>query len=353
MPAIAAAPRSGVAHGCHHRDPAPSRATPSDTVPTTSTTCRRLPVDLDHVGDVPGERERVAGVRRSTEPQLAGRGPAPPGPAHSRDVALHEPGRREDVEEDVLRPALRGQVAVVVDVLEVPGGQRGADHEGRGDRQLPGRERRADVGLVRLGVRRTSLPIGRGGPERRERQLVVDLGRTRRAPASPISTVSGSTPRSSPIIRTPSSSSTTARSERQLLARGSAARGGRRRSRRVPRPGRHDVPAVRRPGTAGHIGPGGCRSAPQALHCWIRSSPAAGALPEERRVLVRSSGARSATGRPGRRPPWPRVVLQHPEQHRRDLLVADPPGAERGDEVALADAGPLRARRPTPARWRA
>ncbi len=50
-----------------------------------------------------------------------------------RDVPLHQAGRGEDVDEDVLRAAFHSEVAVVVHVLEVTGRERRADHErGRG-----------------------------------------------------------------------------------------------------------------------------------------------------------------------------------------------------------------------------
>src|SRR5690606_22980215 len=81
------------------------------------------------LGDGAGHRQGVACVERPAQAprdRLAGRARA----RSVGDEALHQAGVGEDVDEDVLRAALARLVAIVVHVLEIPGGQRGADHEG-------------------------------------------------------------------------------------------------------------------------------------------------------------------------------------------------------------------------------
>lgn len=75
-------------------------------------------------------RVRVSlGVERNAQAQrdlLDDR--ARPGPVG--DEPLHQAGIGEDIDEDVLGAALDRLVAIVVHILEIPGGQRGTDDEG-------------------------------------------------------------------------------------------------------------------------------------------------------------------------------------------------------------------------------
>src|SRR6185312_3375473 len=150
----------------------------------------------------PGEPELVARVTGHAEPDRD--------LAHHRlwarpvaDVPLHQPGRGEDVEEDVLPAALDGPVTVVVDVLEVPGRDRGGDHERRGDvdHQL-GQDGGCPVGTGLGGHRRSSRQAGSVSSA----STSSNATRTGR----PMCTRSGSMSSSSPTMRTPSMSWTSA-----------------------------------------------------------------------------------------------------------------------------------------------
>jgi hypothetical protein len=111
------------------------------------------------------ERQRQVRVRRGAQPD-AQRGDQRLGSGPVGDVALHVPERGVDVEEDVLRPLLLSQVAVVVHVLEVAGRDGAGDDVGRRQRQAPQRQRltRGDLG-GRHGV---VAALRRGRPELRQ-----------------------------------------------------------------------------------------------------------------------------------------------------------------------------------------
>src|ERR1700733_3322333 len=145
-------------------------------------------------GGAAGERERVASVARHAEPdrdlshQRLRSGPV-------GDVALHQASGGEDVDEDVLAAPLDGPVSVVMHVLEVPGCDRGGDYERRGD--------------VDHQLRQPQ--IGPRGSSRQAGSVSVSSTRTNSTrTGKPIRTRSGLTCSSSPTIRTPSVSCTSA-----------------------------------------------------------------------------------------------------------------------------------------------
>ena len=196
IPAIAAAPDRR-----HRRRRRATDGHRAGDVVAEATRCRprrrRRPPSVD-LGHRAGEHQRVAGVRRRAEPDRdrprARRGPGPVG-----DVALHQPGGGQDVEEDVLASpcdcarsrswwtSWKSRVAM-----------RRADHERRRHRQAP---------LRQLGPRprRALMPASRRAGSGRRRSAG-----SRPRTGIPISTSSGSQSTSSPTIRTPSSRSTRA-----------------------------------------------------------------------------------------------------------------------------------------------
>src|ERR1700734_1925243 len=150
------------------------------------------------------ERHRVVGVPRHTQSQpdrLDQRRRAGP----VGDVALHQAGVGENVDEDVLGPLGLRLVPVVVDVLVVTGGDRRRDDERRVAVQRQLRQLRAD--LYRRGAHASgshAYNVQAGPMSLAGKSIYVALT------GIPTSTVAGSTLRSSPSIRTPSSSCTSA-----------------------------------------------------------------------------------------------------------------------------------------------
>src|SRR5690606_38580415 len=126
------------------------------------------------------------------------------------DVALHEARVGEDVDEDVLRSALLSLVAIVVHVLEVAGGQSRRHDEGgigvdlEGGQALARRDGRGAHTSSSRGFQAYSV---HGCPP-----VSSSPGKSRKVTSTgiPMRTCPGSTSRSSPSIRTPSSSSTSA-----------------------------------------------------------------------------------------------------------------------------------------------
>ena len=177
------------------------------------------------------------------------------------------------------------------------------------DRQL--RQRRCRPALDRSWPAPSPAPGGQG-------QLARRPGRTRPGPACRPRTWSGLTSSSSPTIRTPSASSTSATTNGSVLARAPAGGGARRSCRPRRSPGGHHVARAWPRRSAGHIGPGGWRSAPQPPQRWIRSSPGGGALPEERGVWLTTG--REAPGR--RRRPWPAARPAGRNFSTRNSIVA-------------------------------
>src|SRR5690349_24276449 len=80
--------------------------------------------------DLAPHGQRVAGVAGHAEPDGHGADHRVRGPG--RDVPLDQAGRGQDVDEDVPGAAPDGEVPVVVDVVEVTGGQGRGDDERRG-----------------------------------------------------------------------------------------------------------------------------------------------------------------------------------------------------------------------------
>ncbi len=206
MPAMAAAPPiTRCSRGPGPADPDRAGDVVAETAPARPPARRALafPAASD---DLPGERQRVPRVAGHAEPDRRPRGPArAAGPVG--DVPLHQARGGEDVEEDVLAAARHGQVPVVVHVLEVPGGERGGDHE-----------RRRDLDHAAPAAR--SRWLGHAGPlpPRGQRQLVVDPWNSART-GMPMRTWSGSAPISSPTIRTPSVQPTSATTNGSVPAR--------------------------------------------------------------------------------------------------------------------------------------
>ena len=236
------------------------------TVPVDVVTERDPADDVDrrdpvrHGGDGPAEGERVVGVRGGAEAdrdalELGVRA----GPVD--DEPLDQPVGGQDVHEDVLGPGRLRDVAVVVDVLPVAGRDRGAHDRGRRHRQAPlgddlagleGPHCLLDARSAASGRRRS-----RGSPP-----AAASRSRSRRLRRRP--------------PRPPSARPRRGRSARSRSAapcRGPAGAGARR-TRTPCRCRRPRRSRGRRPSQLWQAGPGGNRFAPQALHFWIRSSPA-------------------------------------------------------------------------------
>src|SRR5689334_15361431 len=192
-----------------------------------------------------------------TEPQRAG---AYDEPGSDRlaspvaDVLLHQPGRAQDVHEDVLGAVRLGEVPVVVHVLVVARRDRRRHHERRRDRELPlGQQRVLHRATSQIGSVRSSSTLSQPTTT-----------------GSPMARSSG-LPRTSATNRTPSSSSTSA------IVTGSSRPGicgawCTRKLKIVPRPLATTYPRSIA-WHDGQTGPGGWRSSPQALHVCSRSSP--------------------------------------------------------------------------------
>src|SRR5690606_3357017 len=120
-------------------------------------------------------------------------------------IPLHQPGVGEDVDEDVLGTLGLRLVPVVVHVLEIAGGQRRRHDERRigMDFQFGQLGAHLDDGCAHVsGSQAYSVQLGPLSVSGRS----MNITRT----GMPICTAAGSTLRSSPSIRTPSSSSTSA-----------------------------------------------------------------------------------------------------------------------------------------------
>src|SRR4051794_10928086 len=218
---------------------------------------------------------------RSAEPQRAGTydelgSDRLAGPV--ADVLLHQPGRAQDVHEDVLRAVRLCEVAIVVHVLVVARGDRGGRDERGRDRQLPHGERGPP--------HRASSQIGRVSSSSTSSQPTTT--------GSPIARSSG-LPRTSATKRTPSSSSTSA------IVTGSSRPGicgawWTRKLKIVPRPLATTYPRSIA-WHDGHTGPGGCRSSPQALHFWSRSSRCR--VPSQKNAVSRLTTGRMILERSG------------------------------------------------------
>src|SRR3954464_4779047 len=150
------------------------------------------------------ERHRVVRVPRHAETQLdrpddGGRS-CPVG-----DVALHQPRVGEDIDKNILGSLGLRLVAVVMDVLIVTGRYRRGHDERRIAVQRKLRQLRSDRDRWCTHASGShAYRVQAGPPAPSGKSIYVAWT------GIPISTAGGSTPRSSPSIRTPSSSSTSA-----------------------------------------------------------------------------------------------------------------------------------------------
>src|SRR5690349_18678574 len=196
---LAPPPRFAPAPSLRQAEPDRARHVVAEAAPADDLDHAVLPAVLAFPGldHPPGDGQRVPRVAGHAEPDvdLADQRvrASPVG-----DVPLHQAGGGEDVDEDVLAAARRGLVPVVVHVLEVPGRDRRGDHERGRDVDHEFRQN----GAGGHGHGRSSRQAG----SVRSLSIFTNSART----GMPTRTWSGSTPSSSPTIRTPSVSWTSA-----------------------------------------------------------------------------------------------------------------------------------------------